>query len=468
MIYKKLKAASSATGRLYGRYSWLRWALRVTFVFVPIWLICYFTLDADFGWHLQAGNYIRAHSIPTHDIFSYTAESFRWIDHEWGSDVLLSYGFGLGGILLTSLVAAAIWSAAVLIAAGRRSNPLIMYLAVIAILPAVSIRPTAFTALFFVVTLTVLRGKHRTYYWLLPILFVVWANLHAGFISGLALIAYFAIRHRSKQLLLILGASFLATLCNAYGVRIYEEIFRTLGSSELHNHITEWLPFYIQVPSLPFIDIWLAGFWLYDKKHLSKWFGLGPILFLATLSANRNLVLFVLVVLAELPGYFRRIIAGVPRELDRPRRIVIGLLLIGAFYFLAVASKAAFVRISTGSEAHYPVAAVTFLRQHPCSGHLFNEYNYGGYLIWKLPDSKVYIDGRMPSWKPYMTTYTNLIDRPAQLYRNEFTKHDIRCALLSNSFDRAFIKVLKRDGWRTVSDDGRATLLLSPETTSKL
>jgi hypothetical protein len=50
-------------------------------------------------------------------------------------------------------------------------------------------------------------------------------------------------------------------------------------------------------------------------------------------------------------------------------------------------------------EAGYPKNAVSYLQRHPSSGQIFSEYGWGGYLIWKLPAKKVFVDGRMPSWQ---------------------------------------------------------------------
>jgi hypothetical protein len=47
----------------------------------------------------------------------------------------------------------------------------------------------------------------------------------------------------------------------------------------------------------------------------------------------------------------------------------------------------------------YPTQAVIFLKTHPPAGHLFASYDWGGYLLWQYPEQKVFIDGRMPSWK---------------------------------------------------------------------
>jgi hypothetical protein len=44
---------------------------------------------------------------------------------------------------------------------------------------------------------------------------------------------------------------------------------------------------------------------------------------------------------------------------------------------------------------HFPASAVSYLQAHPGAGQLFNLYDWGGYVIWKLnPQSPVFIDGR--------------------------------------------------------------------------
>ena len=55
--------------------------------------------------------------------------------------------------------------------------------------------------------------------------------------------------------------------------------------------------------------------------------------------------------------------------------------------------------VSKSLKNYYPDKAVSFLKTLPLSENLFNNYGWGGYLIWKLPERKVFIDGRMPSWR---------------------------------------------------------------------
>ena len=83
--------------------------------------------------------------------------------------------------------------------------------------------------MFFVgLTYRIIKSKRKQWRWSLPLIFMLWANLHAGFIAGLALIAYFSVIELEGQLGLIFLASAAATLINAYGIRLYTEIGHTL------------------------------------------------------------------------------------------------------------------------------------------------------------------------------------------------------------------------------------------------
>lgn len=100
--------------------------------------------------------------------------------------------------------------------------------------------PLAWTVLLLPVVVRLMRSGRRRSRWSLPLLFAVWANLHAGFIAGLAVVAWHLLpRTRDRTLIWQLLLSIAATLLNPYGPRLYVEIFRTLTDSSLHSHIGE-------------------------------------------------------------------------------------------------------------------------------------------------------------------------------------------------------------------------------------
>jgi hypothetical protein len=427
------------------------------------------TLDMDFGWHLQAGNYIRAHGIPTHDIFTYSARQFSWIDHEWGNDVVVSWLYSLGGYPLLAALYAALWSGGLVIA-GARARFGVLLLAAFAMFPYAGIRPVAWTVLFLAVTLRLLHSKKRWVVWLLPLLFVPWANLHAGFVSALALIVYIGWYERRPALFGVFALSTLATFINAYGPRLYVEIARTLFDPKLHSQVGEWHSFVFQFSALLFIAIWGAGGVLMEKRTLKIWLRPSIPLLLAAMSATRNTPLFIVAAVQESSRYIDGIAARVRASKPVPG---LGLIKVGAavvaFGVLLLLAWQTFWPLNANRLAVYPQAAVTYLRANGCEGgNMFNDYNYGGYLIWKLPQQPVYIDGRMPSWKApdgqkYMTKYYNLLGHPAE-YRALFARYDIHCTLLQHGpLNISLIARLLRDQWRPIINNKTYILLLAPD-----
>jgi hypothetical protein len=296
----------------------------------------------------------------------------------------------------------------------------------------------------------------------LPLLFILWANLHAGFIAGFGLLGYYAVRRRSFKTGLLLLACFAASFINAYGYRLYEEVGRTLFDPALHWQIAEWNYFRIPGSAQAFLVLWLAGFWLFDKKKLYNWFTLPWLLLLTALSASRNLPLFILSATQPLSKYLTKMVAFIPKHLDWRRKLVLGLLLLGAAYFVLINIQAAIPSPGLSREAAYPQTAIKYLKAHPCDGNLFNSYDYGGYLIWKLPNQPIYIDGRMPTWQVYMNRYENVILKPKQYYKQEFERYHITCALITSYDAQVLSPQLVHDGWKVKLRSGSSILLLAP------
>jgi hypothetical protein len=427
--------------------------------------MCWGYLDPDFGWHLASGNYFRAHGIPAHDIFTYTAQNFPWIDHEWGNDIILSILYGAGGYGLVAVLYGLLWTAALLIV-GWRARLVTLLIATSALLPYADSRSIAWTVCFVAIVLRILQSQRQRWKWALPLLFIPWANLHAGFIIALAVIAYFALRERKRYLVYILVLSSLATLVNAYGPRLYVEIARTLFDSSLHSQVREWARFTIYESSWVFVLLWATGSLLFVGWQPQKWLRLSSLLLLATLSATRNMPLFVVGGLQELDCYLRQAWQAIPKQLEPLQKLVF--LTMVACAALLVLYNALYVLPLTNHKANYPVQAVAYLQTHGCDGgRIFNDYNYGGYLIWKLPSQPVYIDGRMPSWRApngqkYLDKYYQLTKNQIP-YQAEFKQYNIRCVLLgTNSQYMPLIHELEENNWHIAIRANNSVLLLAP------
>ncbi|HEY6379183.1 MAG TPA: hypothetical protein VI316_08375, partial [Candidatus Dormibacteraeota bacterium] len=222
--------------------------------------------DPDLWWHLRVGQWILDHhAVPRTELFSYTAAGNPVTYHEWGSEVLFAVLNGAGGLLLLSLVTCVLaWSGLVALAmrAHDRGAPL-PAIAVSILLGAKVLQTVAGPRpqmLGFALTCWVLLVAERhllrggRLVWLLPALLLVWANVHGGFIYGIALLAALTGLEAMRLRLGLPGAASparvrtlgLATLAasaaaciNPFGPGLYAYAL-TAGQTVSHRPIAEW------------------------------------------------------------------------------------------------------------------------------------------------------------------------------------------------------------------------------------
>jgi hypothetical protein len=440
--------------------------IKFLIIFALFFFLLLPSIDPDFGWHLTAGNYVLAHGLPRHDLYTYTARNFAWINHEWGSDVLLSIMYGLGGYVLLAAFYAVLWSLALLIN-NFKARFIILISATLALFSYAGVRQVAWSVFLFAVLLKIINSpKARKYIWFIPLLFLVWANLHGGFVVGFIALAFQSVKERRAFWLYILGLSVIATFINPYGPRLYEEIFRTLTDRTLHSQILEWHSFTFYQSSIVFMGIWGAVFLLDLPKKIKDLWRLDLLMLAASFSATRNMPFFIISALTQLNKPLDKLLKQIPnpKKLDWTRFAV--LVFIAAFIlgFIGFGLWQELASTTKGSIS-LPKKAVAYLNSHPCQGNLFNDYNLGGYLIWQAPNTPVYIDGRMPSWRDqkghkYMDRYFNILkDEKAQ--GREFKQYNISCVLLINARDEhPMIVRLQKAGWNTKLVDHGSYLLI--------
>ena len=226
-VKPKIKNLSAEIISFLRKYPLAAYLFKFGLIFTLFWIVAYYSLDPDFGWHLQSGNYILKNWIPSHDIFTYTARNFRWINIEWLNDVFVSIFYKLGGYLLLSIIFACIWTASLAIACFR-TRMWILLLASLSLLPFVGIRPIAWTMLALAILIKLINQKTKLSYLLIFLLFLIWANLHGGFVIGFLVILIAAIQQKNPKLLILLLACFAVSLVNPYGAAMYIEVRRTL------------------------------------------------------------------------------------------------------------------------------------------------------------------------------------------------------------------------------------------------
>lgn len=464
--------------------------------------------DPDIGWHLRTGEQILSRGeVPQVDWFTHGFADFRWIDHEWLTNVVLYQLYNLGGPFLLSLLFAGLM---VLIFAylvpKTLDSPLPFYQNLMigvggagVVTFYAGVRPQLLTLVAVCLVLIIFQKLRRNpasraIYWL-PFIFLAWANLHASFPVGLSLFIILLIVESIKRWVLIkkgkfwlaeekntlaslaikrlawmLPVSFAATLINPYGWRIYLEVYRTVLDHYGTREITEWLaPDITQTYGIVFgiyLCAWLIAFFLRRAKIDLAQFTLFIIFLLAALISLRHIPLFVVITLP-----FFMIGAGqffdqffIP--IVRNRAIFIGLVAVAVLSVFAIGqfgqtAKRSFNQNEIFAAADIPVSAVRELKNLRLSGNMFNEYNWGGYLIWQAPEYPVFTDGRTAHWKRDGKNLLQEFVETANFHAGAaevLDKYDINFLFLAPS--RPLVQVLKNDSnWEMIYSDDLAVIM---------
>jgi Flp pilus assembly protein TadD len=414
----------------------------------------------DIWWHLKTGeNILATGTVPHRDIFTYTANGRTWITHEWLSGILFFGIYTLGGPNLLVLFKALLTSAAMSLGAaaglvgngGRQRLPGVavgVLLGGLLLAQRAYARPHLITAVFLAATLLLLRLETTTpkgrRFWAMVPLFVLWANLHSGFVLGLALIVLYWLgeafgiklgwnasnlaEKRSfepvdwRGRLVVLGATVLGTLLNPHHLHAFLYPFNLLGREEVRDHIIELRSvFHPAFSGALFLKVLVAT---------------GLVLLVALISARRNWCLAVLVPgavfglialnsmrgLTEFAVLVPAIIGLHGVRLARHRRVALATMAAVILLAITVGVKLQRQGMPLGSDTYqspgfgvnrdqYPAGAVSFFQETQPSGRLFNILGFGGYLIHELwPQYQVFIDGRLDVFPAgFLDSYGNLM-----------------------------------------------------------
>ncbi len=287
-----------------------------------------------------------------------------------------------------------------------------------ATVPLWGVRPQIISLLLASVWLLVLEradARPKLLLWTIP-LTVLWVNLHAGFALGLAISLAFLIGDaadhgmgrqsmaRQRQpgthlrfATLILGLDLLVVPLNPNGVKMFSYPFQTLGSAAMQQYIAEWAPpNFHRAEYFPFLLIVLITFaalaWTRQSLRLRELILLLSSLYVA-LHSIRMIPFFVLI---AVPLITRRLGAWPRRQAGSTAaaKLSNAIILVAMMAFV-VTRCVQVVRDQPRAEAQaFPMRAVEYLQAHPLD-RIFNHYDWGGYLIWRLyPSTRVFIDGR--------------------------------------------------------------------------
>ncbi|MFI5118744.1 MAG: hypothetical protein ACHP8B_18815 [Terriglobales bacterium] len=387
-------------------------------------------LDLDIWWHLKVGDWIVQHlSVPHSGILSRTAANRPWVAYSWGYEVMLSrayawlglLGIGAFGTLLTIAIAFAVYCMARRLSGRFWVSCLLAATTCSAFLFDMMPRPGFLSIVLFTVTLTLIlnaqrSGELRTLYWL-PLVFLCWANLHIQFIYGLFLVGLLLgvnlvergaarlgmessflapPKLPARALAAVFGACVIATLIGPNFYHLYGVIASYSRAKVAYSAIIELQPLSFRAYS-NYVELLLAGAAFYavgwqKKIDLFKLalLVIGSVVAFRTMRDAWFLCIPAAACLADTT------VEGSERESPETPFELAGVFAMAALAMLLFARDTEFTtrgldRAITGT---FPVKAVNFLRRNPQPGPLYNTFDWGGFLMWYMPQYPVAIDGR--------------------------------------------------------------------------
>lgn len=405
-----------------------RWYLLLFEVafFIVIFVITINPLrDFDIWFHLKSGEVFSQRGIIFKDVFSYSAQGRKWYPYEWLYQVIIyqfKQIFGFEAIkyftaLLYSLISLTIYiTLRKLFKLKAYFAALLIFFFVASTFEFYAARPQSLAYLFFSLNLFLIlryyfEGKN---YLLLTLPFtLLWSNLHGsiflnvllfiGF-AGISLLNYLTLKQtswlkKSKILILYAALSFILSILPPLGFTQYELLWRFFQDRLIiSNYISEWtpltpnqLPFYIFSSEL-ILTLGILYFTIKKQRiwQESLWVIIGIAVAFSGYLANRNTFLsYILITL--LLGW-----AIAKWDLKSTKKFSRLILTLGVIIFFTAnlwiyTQKSAY---SQNLRLYYPVSATVFIKNY-LNGHMFNEYGYGGYLLYNLyPQKQVFVDGR--------------------------------------------------------------------------
>jgi hypothetical protein len=403
--------------------SYARAALLVLLYAVPA-LICLhagFVSDPDIWWHLRTGEWIvQHHAVPYADSFSAFGAGKPWAAYSWLFEVLvftLFHRFGLVGIVL--------YSASILFAITAAVHHLVRRLQddfslgiLITVAACWSLgrlytpRPWLLTILFVVLELDILMHARRTgsirALTCLPLLFALWANVHVQFVDGLLILALafgesmlscwgieIPSRLSPSRMAAVLLGSVLATFLNPYGWHLYVVAHDLVAEHGVFNKV-------IELQAMPFRDwadycvlflgLTSAGALARSRRFLP--FETALLAFGAIVSFRSQRDVWVLIIASAVILASRTVLSR-PAPPPLPRSIMTASAGM-AVLVLLIGSRVMHIdnqQLEKHLEKDLPVRAIEVVQARHYPGPVYNEYAWGGYLIWSLR-MPVSIDGR--------------------------------------------------------------------------
>ena len=456
----------------------------------------------DFWWHLKVGELIAInHKIPSTNIFAWSLPADTpFVYASWLGELLFYRLYRWGGleiiIFLRNITTVLAFG---LMAFEARRQSRSWKLAALALFVATAmsasnfhVRPQMVSVIFFPILYIIInryldKSIHPVWLLVCPVLFLAWGNIHGGYVLGLILIALFLVgeviakllwpeRARSWKVIGWLGL--VAVLCsiavaiNHETIGIYRYIFSLTSNQSVQGLTEEWKA---PTPNAPdtiafFLSvIILLVVFMYSRYVPSATEALLLIVFLwLAWTGKRSIIWYAMILIPILAKVLAEIfkkskwIVNTQRSTFNTVIFALALLVFFALqpWFiesLPLPSKYTDKILQENPvgpllSTSTPIGAAEYLKNHS-GGNMFNEMGYGSYLIWAVPEQKVFTDTRIELF-PYDLWLDYIKVSNGVMVDEIFARYGIDRVLLDKKLQGALSSFLEnKPDWRLEYED---------------
>jgi len=461
-----------------------------TFFFFPV-------TDFDIWFHLADGKFmVENHRFPATDVYSYTAYGQPVFLNSWLFDPLVYLVFKFFGINGLNLVKAICALAVFLLITAylyrqkllNAAVLLFVVLAMFSIRSHFSLRPQTLSYLLFAIFWLLLFKYQETreskYIGFLALLQFLWVNSHSSFtygiiFSGVFLVAELITKKKINKKNLVLVGLLLLTSCLHlfYGpdffIRTIKAYLTSISASPIREYYPPTLLSYLSIRGLVLLSIFPTLYFSFRKKQFSLLLSL-VLLVINAVRSERFMAELIIFLCLTAPLYFpliSQLVRNLFKRLKLKLKLSPTILFVAILLALFVVVKNSQLGIGFGLEKFvYPERAVEFIKKTELlkrnKGNLYNTYNFGGYLIWNLPEHKVFVDGRM---QPYVDgifdNYWNNFES-GKLWEETVKKYNIIAALMTlphtdgKTIYNDSTKMFPKDDWALIYYDDVAMIYI--------
>jgi len=455
-------------------------------------------LDPDLGWHLRLGKEIvKTGKIVSGDSLSFSLPGYEFVNHAWLQDIVLFKlyeWFGLWGVSFVygGLTAAGLWliykTTEKLLT--KKGLAVLVGVAAIYMVEFVGLRAHAVTifglaGLWYLLINETEKKKLgwkpwalENKFWLAPLLFFLWANLHAGFVLGFLVWGLWGgagvmlrvvddkkltIRNDEKFHLMLMVAAAAATLVNPYGIGVWQFALKLAENSAAGVFNSDWVPLLSsRLPSASLLMriglVLMYAVAMIGRKNVRQKLVASVLMVMTIVSIRYSLVLLILIIPLLLVSV-EKMLDDWAEKIDRRAclmgcGVVVGLVVAKNWPQMACAyeSSECFGRLG-----NYPYKAVEYMKENNLSGNVFNYYTWGGYLEWQAQQNKYFIDGRMDSFYvdggSFLAEFARIVemaepDSVRDEWKETFEKYEVDYVVMPK--EMKLVDGLEKNGWKRV------------------